>query len=231
MKLKQLVSAFFVITSLSIAIANPSFATPTCSLNVAGMSFLADYTSPIDRSKYLTLVESAHFTPSVQNLVRGNTGHLGPDLSYTLDHFPNHHLALDSSSRFSIREKKSKPFGMRCTIEGFFDRAIEFQPKDAMVHMLYGMHFSRLKKSDKALQQFELAEKLDPEDANLLYNLGLVYFDLKQYDKAVTYAQKAYQNDFPLDGLKNKLKQVGKWVEPEKKVLKEVKKIQNNKKK
>lgn len=219
-----LISRTISIFCLFMSFSESSFATARCPLHLPPPTFLADYTSAVDRQKWLTLVESAHFTPSVQNLTRGKSGSLpGPDITYTLDRFPNHHLALDSLSRYTIREKNTRPYGVRCTIEDYFERAIEFKPEDGMVRMLYGMHFSRLKKNDKAIEQFQKAEKLDPENTNLLYNLGLLYFDFKQYDKAAAYAQKAYQDDFPLDGLKNKLKQVGKWVEPEKKIKPEEK--------
>jgi hypothetical protein len=38
-----------------------------------------------------------------------------------------------------------------------------------------------------------------------------MYFDMKDYGKAVEYAKKAYDLGFPLAGLRNKLKQAGKW--------------------
>jgi tetratricopeptide (TPR) repeat protein len=72
----------------------------------------------------------------------------------------------------------------------------------------------RTKNTQKALEQFEHAEKLSPDDINLAYNIGLIYFDLKKYDKAMAYAEKAYQGKCPLQGLKQKLIKVGKWVEP-----------------
>ena len=45
------------------------------------------------------------------------------------------------------------------------------------------------------------------------YNLGLAYFDLKDYARANDYASKAYRNGFPpnIVGLREKLKKVGKW--------------------
>ena len=45
-------------------------------------------------------------------------------------------------------------------------------------------------------------------------DLGLAYADLKQYDKALESAHRAYGAGFPLPGLKNKLKRAGKWREP-----------------
>ncbi len=52
------------------------------------------------------------------------------------------------------------------------------------------------------------------DDANVHYNLGLAYVDLKQYDKALLSAHKAYQLGFPLMGLKNRLQRAGAWREP-----------------
>jgi len=43
--------------------------------------------------------------------------------------------------------------------------------------------------------------------------MGLIYFDLKDYDKALSFAHRAYGSGFPLPGLRDKLKKVGKWQE------------------
>jgi len=40
-------------------------------------------------------------------------------------------------------------------------------------------------------------------------NMGLLYFDLKNYKLAQDYAQKACQLGYPLPGLRNKLKGMG----------------------
>jgi tetratricopeptide (TPR) repeat protein len=204
-----------LVASVLLSSVPHAFAAGGCTLSSPAASFNADYTSQADRNQYLHVVEKAHFTSNVRNLIRGSSGsRLGPDLSYTIDHFPNHHEALDASSRLSLKTKTPRPFGLRCSVEGFFERAIEFKPDDGRLRMVYGMHFHRFNKLNKAIEQFELADKLSPGDSNLAYNLGLIYFDLKQYDKAMTFAEKAYTDNFPLDGLKRKLKQVGKWVEP-----------------
>ena len=204
-----------VIAALCAAAAAAAHSAPTCSLRSGEAGFIADYTSASDRQQYLYLVEIGHFTDSVRNLKRGSSGYpVAPDISYTLDHFPNHHQALDAASRLSIMMKTPQPRGLRCSVEGWFVRAMEFKPDDAVVRMTYGIHFYREKKLDKAVEQFEQAEKLAPENINLAYNLGLVYYDLKDYAKAMAYADRAYSADFPLDGLKKKLMKAGKWVEP-----------------
>ena len=123
----------------------------------------------------LGLVNQAHFTEDVRSLRRGSSNSLvGGDLNYTLDVFPNHFQALDAVSRLSIKVNQQKPTGLRCTVDGYFERAIEFQPDDAMVRMTYGLHFYRQKKLDKAVEQFEQAEKLAPENINQTQVVGQV---------------------------------------------------------
>ena len=57
------------------------------------------------------------------------------------------------------------------------------------------------------------ADKLMPGDANVAYNLGLIYVDLKDYENAREYAKRAYDGGFPLPGLRQKLVQAGQWRE------------------
>jgi len=173
-----------------------------------------DYTDPAQRAQNLHIVESHHFTPQVENLVQGATGTLGGDLDYTIRAFPNHHRALDALSKLTVRLKMQRPPGVTCSIDGYFERAIRFKADDGMLRMIYGLHFYRWKKIDKAKEQFDMAGKLSPNDANVAYNLGLIYADLHEWDKASAFAQTAYGAGFELPGLKNKLVKAGKWKEP-----------------
>ena len=54
-------------------------------------------------------------------------------------------------------------------------------------------------------------ENLSPEDYNTHYNLGLLYFDKKNFAKSKEHAKIAYDQGFPLPGLKNKLTKAGQW--------------------
>ncbi|MBK8750850.1 MAG: tetratricopeptide repeat protein [Candidatus Competibacteraceae bacterium] len=183
-----------------------------------------DYNEPEARGQPLHLVESAHFTPEVETLIRGNTSGtpLG-DLDYTLRAFPNHHRALYSLTKYELREKKkSQQAGIPytppqskakfpATAECYFDRAIRWRPDDPTVRLLYGLYLQLTGKLDQALAQYKLSEKIQPKSADLNYNMGLLYFDLKQYSLAKQYAQKAYQLGYPLPGLRKKLAGVGQW--------------------
>ncbi len=183
-----------------------------------------DYNNLEARGKPLFLVESAHFTPEVENLIRGNTSATPfGDLDYTLRAFPNHHRALYAFSKYEIQEihksqLKGLPYktpktkgGFPATAACYFDRAIRWRPNDPNVRLIYGIHLHKIGKSREALDQYKISEKIQPNSAELNYNMGLLYFDLKQYNLAKQYAKKAYQLGYPLPGLRKKLASVGQW--------------------
>jgi Tfp pilus assembly protein PilF len=157
----------------------------------------------------IRVVENVHFTRDVEALRRGNTSEdPAGDLSYTLNAFPNHPRALWAVSRYQRQlGRPLKPFTAEC----FFERAVKFKPDDPMVRMIYGAHLHVSGKPQDALKQYKIAEKIAPDFSELQYNMGLLYFDLKQYALAKQYAQKAYQLGYPLPGLKEKLKGIGQW--------------------
>lgn len=170
-----------------------------------------NYNDPDAQANKLPIVEKFHFGPEVENLVKGESSSLGGDLDYVLRSFPNHHRALNAMLRLARRDKTDKVPGAHFTVDCYFQRAMGFVPDDATVHLLYGNYLYGMKKYKESLDQYLEAEKLDPQNPNILYNAGLLYFDLKDYDKALSYAKRAYAAGFPLQGLKFKLEKVGKW--------------------
>ena len=163
--------------------------------------------------KQLAIVEKYHFTQSVEMLQSGHTGSIGGDLDYTLRASPNHPRALMALSKLALRQKSEHVRGAQYSVECYFDRAIRFAPNDGTVYMIYGTYLFKVGKKEKALDEFNIAETYAEDNANLHYNLGLVYLDAKEYDKALLHAHKAYELGFPLAGLKNKLIAAGKWQE------------------
>lgn len=138
------------------------------------------------------LVEGVHFTPKVESLQGGNTSiTAGGDLRYTLNVFPNHHRALMALIKLSEKEKTDRPRDMTYTVACSFDRAERFRPDDGMVKMLHGIYLFRKGKTQAAADKLEEANALAGNNANINYNVGLVYFDLKQYDKALASAHAA----------------------------------------
>lgn len=181
---------------------------------------LKNHYGPLDYRKRgqvnLEIVENAHFTPEVEAGIRGNTSYLGGDLDYTLRAIPNHPRALATLAKVSLRDKVFKVPATKWPTECYFNRAIRFAPDDAAVRATYGTYLLALGKVDDAVGMFATAAELAPEDATINYNAGLAYLRKKDYDKARMHAKKAYEKDFPLPGLKNKLVEAGKWDEPAK---------------
>ncbi len=66
-------------------------------------------------------------------------------------------------------------------------------------------------KKSEAVAKLEQAASLDQTNANIQYNLGLAYFDVANYEASLESAKRAYAAGFPLPGLRDKLKRVGKW--------------------
>jgi tetratricopeptide (TPR) repeat protein len=159
-------------------------------------------------------VERFHFDAGVENLTRGLSGPLGGDLDYTLRAFPNHHRALQSMARLSERLKTWQPAGAVYPVPCYFERAARFRPDDSFVRLLYGNYLAKIGKPREALGQLHIAEKLMVENANLHYNLGLIYLSLKDYDRALQYAHRAYKLGWQLPGLRNMLQRAGKWQDP-----------------
>jgi len=158
------------------------------------------------------IVERAHFTKDVEQLIRGkSSGTPVGDLDYTLRAFPNHPRALYSLMKWGERKKTDFPDGAHWYIWCYFDRAIRFQPEDPQVRMLYGMYLQKKGRFLESLEQLQEAEKFAGENANILYNIGLVYLDLNNSDKALEYAHRSYKLGFPLEGLRNRLERAGKW--------------------
>lgn len=159
----------------------------------------------------LPVVEYRHFTPRVEQLRGGETtSHAMGDVDYTLVRFPNHHRALYSAVRFSLDETEGllrRDYPAEC----YLQRAIFFSPQDFVPYMLYGLYLHRLDKLGQSLEKYRAAEMLAPDDANLLYNMGLVYFDSGDVENAELYAHKAYQQGMALPGLRRKLQSVGRW--------------------
>lgn len=156
-------------------------------------------------------VEVRHFPEHVERLIRGEKGSIAGDLAYTLRVFPNHPRALRSAAELTRRNGGAMPKDMHYSIACWFDRAIAYRPDDAQVRVVFAHELIRAKKLTEARQQVEIAEKLAKGNPTVHYNVGLLYFDLKDYERSVANAKIAYESGFNLPGLKDKLTKAGQW--------------------
>ncbi len=166
-----------------------------------------------DSLSKIRLVERYHFTPKVESLQEGESGAIELDLAYTLRQVPNHYRALATMARwqaingYSIGMEAKSIYSADC----YFRRALTFRPEDPNLHVLYGIYFHQAGKHDEALREYKLAESLGPANAELHYNMGLLYAEKDEFDAAREHAIKAYSMGYPLVGLRNKLKRAGEW--------------------
>jgi len=92
---------------------------------------------------------------------------------------------------------------------------LRFRPDDTTVRLIYATFLQKSAKEAEAIQQLELAIEAAGDNPFTHYNVGLVYFDLKRFDRALSQAHKAYGMGFVQPELREQLKSAGKWSEPE----------------
>jgi tetratricopeptide (TPR) repeat protein len=145
-----------------------------------------DYTDMQHRAEKIPIVEGAHFNADVRTLRKGQSGvdPLG-DIDYTLRAVPNHHPALDAVARYFAG--------------------------GGNVHLIYGVYLHRRKQFAEAEQEYLRALELLGESADAHYDLGLLYADQAEWDRAKTHAIAAYRLAHPLQGLKRRLLKKGVW--------------------
>jgi tetratricopeptide (TPR) repeat protein len=170
-----------------------------------------DYTQRAQYSRQLMEVEGAHFPPQVENLISGKRGSLMGDLDYTLRAWPNHHRALNSVIRYRLRNKEGIVKTNETPAECYLQRAVNYSPKDGISQMLYGILLQQMGHPQDALKAYQQAERLEPNNLQVKYNMGLLLVELKQYEEAKEYATEVYSMNFPLPGLMRKLKEQGYW--------------------
>ena len=168
-----------------------------------------------DKSQ-LSIVEPYHFPPVVEALIAGSAGStsIGGNIAYTLRAFPNHHKALMAMMRYGEKTKSPQPEGAPWPVECFFERALRFRPDDIIVRMIYASFLTRNARQPEALQQLARVAASAGSNAFTHQNLGLVYSDLKEYEKSRHHAHKAIALGLVRLPLREQLQSVGQWIEP-----------------
>lgn len=164
-------------------------------------------------------VETHHFTPQVEQMIRGvTTGvtDMGKDVAYVLGVFPNHHRALITMMRLGERDRNDQPRGASLPIECWFDRAVRYARDDTVARLLYAMWLRKKGRIEDSLAQTRFAEGFAVKDNPFThYNIGMSYFELGQYDQAAAAALRARDLGLDRPELIDRLKGVNKWVEPQ----------------
>jgi len=214
----SIAAAFSVLSPVAMAQANASrIGYEFCGQSLSANAFQrpVDYNDPFD-AEHVAGIEFNHLNRDVETLVRGQTSDSPiDDLAYILRQIPNHHRALAAMANFQVLNGYWQEYESRSIYKAdcYFRRALNFNPNDSTVHMIYGIFLHKSGNHEAALTEYLIARDNGPPDAQTHYNLGLLYVDLKQYDSAREEAKRAYELGYPLIGLKARLDRAGEWTD------------------
>lgn len=167
------------------------------------------------RDRRLAVVEQHHFTANVENLRKGASGTIiGADIAFTLRHFPNHHRALLAMIRLAERSKTPQPQGSEHTVDCWLDRAVRFAQDDTVTRMIYADYLRRTGRESEAVAQLDRSIAMAGENAFTHYNAGLIFLEMKQFDRALVQAHRALALGLPRTDLRDRLQAAGQWKEP-----------------
>lgn len=161
------------------------------------------------------IVENAHFTSGVENLTKGATGPFGGDIAYTLAVFPNHPRAVLTLERLVARQKADPPPGADMTLDCYFVRGMNYAPDDLVFRMLYVSFLTRRNRLDDAQRFLDYVVTQAGDNALTHFNAGMLYFDMKDYDKALARAHHVMTMGMTRTELRDRLTSVGRWKEPD----------------
>jgi tetratricopeptide (TPR) repeat protein len=181
---------------------------------------LTNHYGPFDyrthREQIQRVVEPYHFTPGVEALVRGqSTTKIAGDISYLMRTSPNHHRGLLTIMRLAEREKSNHPQDLQYSVDCYFERASRFVPDDTIVRILYAQYLQKLKRNADAERQLDLALGYAGDNGFTHYNIGLAFFELGKYDRALEQAHLARKLGFDRNDLAEMLKREKQWKEPQ----------------
>lgn len=160
--------------------------------------------------------EYFHIEPARKALSSGNLKwNVMNNLHFVLQKIPNDHRALSILVQWDKAGGRDSDYASPAC---YLTWAQQFTPDDAAVWVFGGYYFYQKKDVERAKTWWEQALALEPGNADVHYNLGLLMFEQGLYAGSRTHAQAAYAAGFPLPGLREKLQGVGEWqsISPEK---------------
>jgi tetratricopeptide (TPR) repeat protein len=169
----------------------------------------ADYR--VASESLILLVENAHFTPEVERLSRGKSSTIGGDLAYTLRVFPTYPRALKAAAAYERKRGPAAVKEMGFSTQCWFDRAVAYRSNDPNVRIVIATEFIKRGQKDAAREHVRVAEQFAKDNGAISYNVGLLYFELGDYEQSMSFARQAYDLGLNLPGLKQKLTKAGKW--------------------
>jgi Tfp pilus assembly protein PilF len=164
-----------------------------------------DYYTTADTT-LLRTVERYHVLPAEEKIRTKFYSAARSDIDFVLRYFPNHPKGLLLMAQLCTDHAMP-----HCELDSVFEKAIALNPNVAGTYVTQGVYLHRVKRYREAIASYQRALAIDPDSINGHYNLALAYLETKQYDLANEEAQRAYALGAPLPGLRDRLKQSGRW--------------------
>ena len=79
-----------------------------------------------------------------------------------------------------------------------------------MVSAVFGAYLHQRGVLESALKEYALAERTIPDNAELVYNIGLLHVDMGDIEQAKIYEVRAKKLGYPLTGLLRKIQRAEK---------------------
>jgi len=169
-----------------------------------------DYYNPgatqVDR-EWFNNVHSYHLQPGIKDMRPGRYDSAQQHFEFILNAYPNQPQVLNLLSDLCVVRWKSPT----CDPDSWFEKALATNPNVAGTYVVYGIHLQRKRQIPEAIEVLNKALEMEPNSINAHYNLGLAYFELKDYAKANEHAQKSYALGASVPGLRDKLTKIGQW--------------------
>lgn len=132
------------------------------------------------------------------------------EISYTYERIPETSPIYPTVAVNMARARLE--VGQRDEAIAVAEHTAQVRPQDARAYIGLAVIYREMKKLDLARDALVKGDTAtEGSSAELQYTLGLVYFELDDKEKALEYARKAYDKDYPLPGLQQKLKRAGYW--------------------
>lgn len=178
-------------------------------IQVDGCGYLANAYGPFDFRTatfgQIDIVEKYHFNADVENLKTGiSTAYVVNELDYTLRALPNHPRALSAVVRYELSGGQFNTVQIKGA-ECYLRRALTLASDDATVYLIYGNYLFKSGQIAKADEMYANALRLSPDSAETAYNAGLYYVAKGDLDKAESLAKVAYDQGYPLPGLRKQI--------------------------
>jgi tetratricopeptide (TPR) repeat protein len=132
------------------------------------------------------------------------------EISYTFDRIPDSSPIYPTVAVNMARARleRGQPEDAIAAVQ----HAVETHPQDPRPYIGMAVIYRDMKKLDLARDALLKGdEAVGGASAEIQYTLGLIYFELDDKENALAYARKAYDKNYPLPGLQQKLKRAGYW--------------------